>query len=136
MPVIRYRTCDLTCLLPGTTTSMRRMERVRGRSDDMLIIRGVNLFPSQVESVLMQEPGLAPHYFLEVRREGRLDEVDVHIERRVSTSADDCAGLGRRAEHLLKAHIGVTTRVRVAEPGTIERSQGKAKRVRDLRPKA
>jgi phenylacetate-CoA ligase len=136
MPVIRYRTRDLTCLLPGTTTSLRRMERVRGRSDDMLIIRGVNVFPSQVESVLMQEPGLAPHYFLEVRREGRLDEVDVHIERRVSTSADDCAGLGRRAEHLLKAHIGVTTRVRVTEPGTIERSQGKAKRVRDLRPKA
>ena len=138
MPVIRYRTRDLTRLLPGTARSMRRLARVMGRSDDMLIIRGVNVFPSQVESVLMQEPRLAPHYCLEVKREARLDALDVHIERRATASTpaeDERAALERRAEHLLKVHIGVTTRVRVAEPGTIERSQGKAQRVRDFRPK-
>ena len=138
MPIIRYRTRDLTRLLTGTMRSMRRIERIMGRSDDMLVIRGVNVFPSQVESVLIQERGFAPHYVLEVRREGRLDELDIHIERRASNdilAVDDRTALERRGEHLLKVHIGVTTKVRLVEPGTIERSQGKAKRVRDLRPK-
>ena len=139
MPVIRYRTRDLTRLLPGTARTMRRMERVRGRSDDMLIIRGVNVFPSQIEAVLAQEKRLAPHYVLELRRPDRLDELDVVVETRATAggklSATELANLERKAEHLIKVYVGVTTRVRVVEPGTVERSQGKAKRVLDLRPK-
>jgi phenylacetate-CoA ligase len=138
MPVIRYRTRDLTRLLPGTARAMRRMERVKGRSDDMMIIRGVNVFPSQIEAVLAQEARLAPHYVLELRRPERLDELDVLVETRAPAGAlavDELAALERKAEHLIKSYVGVTTRVRVVEPGTIERSQGKAKRVRDLRPK-
>jgi phenylacetate-CoA ligase len=138
MPVIRYRTRDLTRLLPGTSRTMRRMERVKGRSDDMLIIRGVNVFPSQIEAVLAQEERLAPHYMLELRRPDRLDELDVLVETRAGSSKPDAAQLAeleRKAEHLIKAYVGVTAKVRVVEPGTIERSQGKAKRVRDLRPK-
>jgi phenylacetate-CoA ligase len=139
MPVIRYRTRDLTRLLPGTTRPMRRMERIRGRSDDMLIIRGVNVFPSQIEAVLAQEKRLAPHYVLELRRPDRLDELDVVVETRANAGgqlpAAELTELERQAEHLIKAYVGVTTRVRVVEPGTIERSQGKAKRVIDLRPK-
>jgi phenylacetate-CoA ligase len=140
MPVIRYRTRDLTRLLPGTSRPMRRIERVKGRSDDMLIIRGVNVFPSQIEAVLGQEPQLAPHYVLEVRRPQSLDELDVLVEMRPELagklSADDVAALCRKADHLIKAYIGISTTVRVLEPGTIERSQGKAKRVIDKRPKA
>jgi phenylacetate-CoA ligase len=139
MPVIRYRTRDLTRLLPGTARRMRRMERIRGRSDDMLIIRGVNVFPSQIEAVLAQEKRLAPHYVLELRRPDRLDELDVVVETRSGAGgqlpATELTELERQAEHLIKAYVGVTTRVRVVEPGTIERSQGKAKRVVDLRPK-
>jgi phenylacetate-CoA ligase len=139
MPVIRYRTRDLTRLLPGTARRMRRMERIRGRSDDMLIIRGVNVFPSQIEAVLAQEKRLAPHYVLELRRPDRLDELDVVVETRGNAGgqlpATELTELEREAEHLIKAYVGVTTRVRVVEPGTIERSQGKAKRVIDLRPK-
>ena len=139
MPVIRYRTRDLTRLLPGTARTMRRMERVRGRSDDMLIIRGVNVFPSQIEAVLAQEKRLAPHYMLELRRPDRLDELDVVVETRPAPGgklrAEEAAELERKAEHLIKAYVGVTTSVRVVAPGTIERSQGKAKRVLDLRQK-
>jgi phenylacetate-CoA ligase len=140
MPVIRYRTRDLTRLLPGTARKMRRMERVKGRSDDMLIIRGVNVFPSQIEAVLAQEERLAPHYVLELRRPGALDELDVVVEARQSLggklSAAEQAELEGKAQHLIKAFIGVTTRVRVVEPGTVERSQGKAKRVLDFRSKS
>jgi len=139
MPVIRYRTRDLTRLLTGTARRMRRIERIRGRSDDMLIIRGVNVFPSQIEAVLAQEKRLAPHYVLELRRPDRLDELDVVVETRTNSAgqlpAMELAELERQAEHLIKAYVGVTTRVRVVEPGTIERSQGKAKRILDLRPK-
>ena len=137
MPVVRYRTRDLTRLLPGTARRMRRMERIRGRSDDMLIIRGVNVFPSQIEAVLAQEKRLAPHYVLELRRPDRLDELDVVVETRANDGgqlpAAELTELERQAEHRIKAYVGVTTRVRVVEPGTIERSQGKAKRVIDLR---
>ena len=136
MPVVRYRTRDLTRLLPGTARPMRRIARIVGRSDDMLIVRGVNVFPSQIEAVLALEPGLAPHYLLELRREGRLDTLDVLVEARGVLGEDRGVALGARAEHLIKAHIGVTARVRVVEPGSLERSQGKAKRVVDLRPKA
>ena len=139
MPVIRYRTRDLTRLLPGTARTMRRMERIKGRSDDMLIVRGVNVFPSQIEAVLAREEQLAPHYVLELRRPERLDELDVVVETRAPggrLSGVALAELGRKAEQLIKSYVGVTANVRVVEPGTIERSQGKAKRVHDLRPKA
>jgi phenylacetate-CoA ligase len=139
MPVVRYRTRDLTRLLPVGGRAMRRMERVRGRSDDMLIIRGVNVFPSQIEAVLAQEERLAPHYLLELRRPAQLDELDVLVEMRATLAGkltvEERTALERKAEHLIKSYIGVTTAVRVVEPGTIERSQGKAKRVLDLRPK-
>jgi phenylacetate-CoA ligase len=140
VPVIRYRTRDLTRLLPGTSRPMRRIERVKGRSDDMLIIRGVNVFPSQIEAVLGQEPQLAPHYVLEVRRPQSLDELDVLVEMRPELAgklnAEDVATLGKKADHLIKAYVGISATVRVLEPGSIERSQGKAKRVIDKRPKA
>jgi len=140
MPVIRYRTRDLTRLLPGSARTMRRIERIRGRSDDMLIIRGVNVFPSQIEAALTKEAELAPHYVIELRRPDRLDELDVVVETRAALagklSTAQHAALERRAEQLIKAYVGVTTTVRVVEPGTIERSQGKAKRVLDLRSKA
>jgi len=140
MPVIRYRTRDLTRLLPPGSRPMRRMERIKGRSDDMLIIRGVNLFPSQIEAVLGNEPQLAPHYLLEVRRPHALDELDVLVEMRPELSgklsAEDIDGVAQRAQHLIKSYIGLSATVRVLEPGTIERSQGKAKRVVDRRPKA
>jgi phenylacetate-CoA ligase len=139
MPVIRYRTRDLTSLLPANGRPMRRMERIKGRSDDMLIIRGVNVFPSQVEEVLAKLGELSPHYVLEVRRPERLDELDVRVELRPETVGSlgegSRAALCRRAEHLIKAHVGVRATVIVEAPGTIERSQGKAKRVIDRRPK-
>jgi phenylacetate-CoA ligase len=139
MPVIRYCTRDLTRLMPGTTRPMRRVERIKGRSDDMLIIRGVNLFPSQIEAVLGREPHLAPHYLLEVRRPQNLDELEVQVEMRPELSgqlsAGDISALAQKAQHLVKAYLGITAAVRVLEPGTIERSQGKAKRVIDRRPK-
>jgi phenylacetate-CoA ligase len=134
MPVVRYRTRDLTRLLPGTARTMRRIERIRGRSDDMLIIRGVNVFPTQIEAALAREERLAPHYLLELRKDGALDTLDVLVETR-DPALSDATELASRAEYLIKAYVGVTTKVRVVSPGSIERSQGKAKRVVDLRPK-
>jgi phenylacetate-CoA ligase len=139
LPVVRYRTRDLTALLPGTARTMRRMGRITGRSDDMLIIRGVNVFPTQIEELITKQPRLSPHYVLEVRREGRLDELDVIVEARADVSAPlgaaDRTAEGKTLEHNIKSLIGVSTRVKVVEPGKVERSQGKAKRVIDLRPK-
>ncbi|MBI3528314.1 MAG: phenylacetate--CoA ligase [Betaproteobacteria bacterium] len=139
MPVIRYRTRDLTRLLPGTARTMRRMDRVTGRSDDMLIIRGVNVFPSQIEEIVVQQTSLSPHYVLEVRRESHLDELDVLVERRPEipglVSATARSGVEQEVERLIKGLIGVSTKVRVVEPGTLQRSQGKAVRVIDKRPK-
>jgi phenylacetate-CoA ligase len=142
MPVIRYRTRDLTRLLPPAAAGrpMRRFERIKGRSDDMLIIRGVNVFPSQIEAVLGHEPLLAPHYVLEVRRPQSLDELEILVEMRPELSgkisAEDNASLAQKAQALIKSYIGISATVRVLDPGTIERSQGKAKRVIDRRPKA
>jgi phenylacetate-CoA ligase len=136
MPVIRYRTRDLTRLLPGHGRAMRRMERVKGRTDDMLIIRGVNVFPSQIEAVLAEEKELAPHYILVVTRPDRLDELEVIVETRTGLAPDAAKVVADRAVHLIKARVGVTTTVRAVAPGTIERSQGKAKRVIDKRPRA
>jgi phenylacetate-CoA ligase len=134
MPIVRYRTRDLTRLMPGTARSMRRMQKVTGRTDDMLIIRGVNLFPSQIEELILTCDGLAPHYILEVSREARMDAVTVHVEAR-----PDCAAAERRAEAdrlaaRVKSSIGVSVEVVVADPGGIERSIGTAKRVIDKRP--
>jgi phenylacetate-CoA ligase len=136
MPVIRYRTRDLTRLLPGTARSMRRMEKITGRSDDMLIVRGVNLFPTQIEEQVLRCPGLSGHYLIELDREGRMDEVTVHVEAR----PDHNDGAERAATAALLCHhvkeiIGVTVRVAVADPGKLERSAGKARRVIDRRPK-
>jgi phenylacetate-CoA ligase len=137
MPVIRYRTRDLTRLMPGTARTMRRIERIKGRSDDMLIIRGANLFPSQVEAALAAEAHLAPHYLLEVSRPERLDQLDILVELRPHAAGtlaeDEHADLERRAAALIKALTGVSSTVRAVPPGTIERSQGKAKRVVDWR---
>jgi phenylacetate-CoA ligase len=135
MPVIRYRTRDLSRLLPGTGRAMRRMERIKGRSDDMLIIRGVNVFPTQIEAALACEELLAPHYLIEVTRPDRLDELDVIVETRTAQPPEAAAVLAERATNHIKAQIGITTRVRAVAPGTIERSQGKAKRVIDKRPR-
>jgi len=139
MPAIRYRTSDLTALLPGTARSMRRIERVRGRSDDMLIIRGVNVFPSQIEAVLAKDERLSAHYVLELRRPDRLDELDVVVELRAAfagkLSGAEIDEAGSNAEHLIKSYVGVTAKARIVPPGTIARSQGKAKRVIDFRAK-
>ena len=140
LPIIRYRTRDLTCLLPPTARSMRRMGKITGRSDDMLIIRGVNVFPTQVEELVLKMPELAPIYQLVVSRDGHLDKLEVNVEMRPQTAQGvDPAGvaaLGNALEHQIKGHIGVSTNVNVLEPESIERSlTGKAKRVVDNRPK-
>jgi phenylacetate-CoA ligase len=134
MPVIRYRTRDLTRLLPGTARSMRRMEKVTGRSDDMIILRGVNLFPTQVEEVILRIPGLSPHFQLVLTRPGRLDELTVRVEARPEAGAvEQRARAEQELGRLVKDNLGVTVEVDVVEPGVIERSQGKAQRVLDLR---
>jgi phenylacetate-CoA ligase len=114
---------------------MRRMARITGRSDDMLIIRGVNLFPSQIEEALLRCTGLAPHYQLEITREAHLDELAVHVECVVAIAGEPAARsrLERELQHHIKSTIGIATHVRVCDPGTIERSAGKARRVIDRR---
>lgn len=136
MPVIRYRTRDLTRLLPGTARSMRRMEKVTGRSDDMMIVRGVNVFPTQIEEKLLTIPALSVHYQIILTREGRMDEMEIQVEARPEANdsiirKDDA----RRLEQIIKDTIGITAKVRVLDPGAIERSVGKAKRIIDRRPK-
>ena len=134
MPVIRYRTRDLTRLLPGTARSMRRMEKITGRSDDMLAIRGVNLFPTQIEEVLLRSPLLAPHYLIEVDRLERMDMVTLRVEPH--PHAADEAALLRETQMLaarIKATIGLTADIVAGPPGSIERSAGKARRVLDRR---
>ncbi|MEN0061249.1 MAG: phenylacetate--CoA ligase PaaK [Myxococcota bacterium] len=130
MPIIRYRTRDLTRLLPGTARSMRRMARVMGRSDDMLIVRGVNVFPSQIEEIVTAQPALSPHYVLEVARDDRLDTLTVRVESRPGTSPGDAGPALARA---IKDNVGVSVNVVVEAPETIERSMGKATRVIDRR---
>ncbi|SDC45528.1 phenylacetate-CoA ligase [Massilia sp. PDC64] len=135
LPIIRYRTRDLTKLLPPTARSMRRMGRINGRSDDMLIIRGVNVFPSQVEELILQMPALAPHYQLVVTRDGHLDALAVHCELREGAE-DSVDTLARDLQHRIKTYIGVTTTVTLLPPQGIERSlTGKARRVVDKRPR-
>ena len=136
-PVIRYRTRDLTRLLPGTARSMRRMEKVTGRTDDMLIIRGVNVFPSQIEELILKDSHLSPHYVLEVYRRDHLDALDVVVEPRPDLGVYDEATRRACAQNLgraVKSYLGLSVGVRMAEVGEIERSVGKAKRVIDMRP--
>jgi phenylacetate-CoA ligase len=135
MPVIRYRTRDLTRLLPPTARAMRRIEKITGRSDDMLIIRGVNVFPTQVEELIIRERDLAPHYVLEVERPHLLDELTVIVERTPAVGSVDGEAAGKSLAHSIKTLIGVSARVQVVAPGGVERSLGKAKRVNDKRPK-
>jgi phenylacetate-CoA ligase len=135
MPVIRYRTRDLTRLMPPTARAMRRIEKITGRSDDMLIIRGVNLFPTQVEELIVKEAALAPHYQLEVTRPGSLDELTVHVERAPQAGQADGDAAGERLSRHIKNLIGISARVAVVSPGGVERSLGKARRVIDRRPK-
>jgi phenylacetate-CoA ligase len=139
LPMIRYRTRDLTRLLPPTARSMRRIEKITGRTDDMLIIRGVNVFPTQIEDLILKQSELAPHYLLEVTRPELMDEMTVHVEMGpglANGSQEARHASARLLEHNIKGYIGVSTTVRLALPGGIERSLGKAKRVLDKRPKA
>jgi phenylacetate-CoA ligase len=135
MPVVRYRTRDLTRLLPGTARPMRRIEKITGRSDDMIILRGVNLFPTQIEELILRVPSLSPHFQCELARPGRMDELTVRVERRAGIDPqvgdDGGAALGK----MVKNHIGVTVGVDVVGPGGIERSAGKMRRIIDNRPK-
>jgi phenylacetate-CoA ligase len=127
LPVIRYRTRDLTRLLPGSARTMRRIEKITGRSDDMLIIRGVNVFPSQIEELILKQPALTPHYLLEVSKDGPLDHLTVLVE-----GAPEGADALR---HSIKSSIGISAEVKALGAGGIERSVGKAKRVIDRRPR-
>jgi phenylacetate-CoA ligase len=136
MPVVRYRTRDLTRLMPGTARSMRRMEKITGRSDDMMIVRGVNVFPTQIEELILKDKRLAPHFVIELGREGRMDTMTVRVEARPSDAdAATRAACNRDLAHHIKSTIGVTAVVDTVEPGGVERSLGKAKRIVDLRPK-
>jgi phenylacetate-CoA ligase len=136
MPVVRYRTRDLTRLLPGTARTMRRMEKIAGRTDDMIILRGVNLFPAQIEEQILKCPGLSPHFQIELSRRERLDAMTVVVEaRREAASTDEREALATSLVNHVKSFIGVTIAVKVVDPGGVERSQGKAKRVVDLRAK-
>ncbi len=134
MPIIRYRTRDLTRLLPGTARTMRRMEKVTGRSDDMMIVRGVNVFPTQIEEQILKVPGLTGHYQVVLTREHRLDEMEVLVEATPDQAAAEARSTaGGELAALIKTLIGVTAKVTVMEPGKVERSQGKARRVVDKR---
>ncbi|WJV50594.1 phenylacetate--CoA ligase PaaK [Streptomyces flavofungini] len=135
LPVIRYRTRDLTRLLPGTARVFRRMEKVTGRSDDMVILRGVNLFPTQIEEIVLRTPGLAPHFQLRLTKEGRMDALTVCVEARADTPPGRRATAAREISAAVKDGIGVTVAVEVVDPETIERSVGKFKRIVDLRGK-
>jgi phenylacetate-CoA ligase len=135
MPIIRYRTRDLTRLLPPTARAMRRIEKITGRSDDMLIIRGVNVFPTQVEALILREDVLVAHYQLEVTRPTHLDELTVLVERAPQAGASDADAAGTRLARSIKDMVGVSAAVRVVAPGGIEGSMGKARRVVDKRPK-
>jgi phenylacetate-CoA ligase len=138
LPVIRYRTRDLTRLLPPTSRSMRRMSKITGRSDDMLIIRGVNVFPSQIEEQILKTQRLSPHYLIEVERDGHLDTMTVNVEMKpefaTATQAEKEFAAHELAHHI-KSYIGISTHIEIKAVGTIERSVGKAKRVIDRRPR-
>ncbi len=133
MPVIRYRTRDLTRLLPGSVRTMRRMDRITGRSDDMLIIRGVNVFPTQIEEQILSIPELSPHYFIELRKEGHLDAIEVNVELSGRAEPARSADAEKALRHKIKSYVGVSASIKVHPNGAIPRSEGKARRVVDKR---
>jgi phenylacetate-CoA ligase len=133
MPVVRYRTRDLTRLLPGTSRTMRRMDKITGRSDDMLIIRGVNVFPTQVEEQLLSVESLAPHYFIEVSKDGHLDAIEINVELAGGANTGNKQEAEAALKHRIKSYIGISASVKVHDPGGIPRSEGKAQRVVDKR---
>jgi len=133
MPVIRYRTRDLTRLMPGSVTAMRRMAKISGRSDDMLIVRGVNVFPSQIEEMILRCAGLAPHYEIELTRPVRLDEIRIVVEARVELAHEAQPAEALLLATKLKDHIGISADIRIVPSGSLARSAGKAHHVRDLR---
>ena len=135
MPVVRYRTRDLTRLLPGTARPMRRMEKITGRSDDMIILRGVNLFPTQIEELILRTPALSAHFQCVLSRQGRMDALTVRVERRADTDRADAVAAGATLATLIKNSIGVSVGVDVIEPDGVERSMGKMRRIVDNRPK-
>ncbi len=136
MPVIRYRTRDLTRLLPGTARPMRRIEKITGRTDDMIILRGVNLFPTQIEELILRQPQLSPHFQCVLTRTGRLDALTVRVERRAEADPGAAALAGAALIDHVKNTIGVSVEVEVIEPDTVERSMGKMRRIVDERAKA
>ncbi|MBP0049234.1 phenylacetate--CoA ligase [Marinobacterium sp. AK62] len=133
MPVVRYRTRDLTRLLPGTARPMRRIDKITGRSDDMLIIRGVNVFPTQIEEQILKVPALAPHYEIIITKNGNLDMVEVKVELAPEATGTDEAAVVKELQHHIKSYIGISTKINIVDAGSIPRSEGKAKRVSDLR---
>ncbi|WP_371606704.1 phenylacetate--CoA ligase [Streptomyces sp. NBC_01213] len=133
MPVIRYRTRDLTRLLPGTARTFRRMEKVTGRSDDMVILRGVNLFPTQIEEIVLRTPGVAPHFQLRLTREGRLDALTVRAEARAGATTTEREAAALSIAAAVKDGVGVSVGVEIVDPETLERSVGKIRRIVDLR---
>ncbi|MDT1062106.1 phenylacetate--CoA ligase PaaK [Paracoccus sp. CPCC 101403] len=136
LPMVRYRTRDLTRLLPGTARSMRRIEKITGRSDDMIILRGVNVFPTQIEEQILKCDGLAPHFQIELNRDGRMDNMTVHVECTPEMRDESArAKSAKELSHHIKSVVGVSTRINVTDPNGIARSEGKAKRVVDNRPK-
>lgn len=135
LPIIRYRTRDLTRLLPGTARSMRRIEKLMGRTDDMIILRGVNVFPSQLEEQLLGQPGIAPHFQIELTREGRMDNMMLWVEGTEAVSDETRAALSRALQRRIKQSLGISVMARVGQPGDVPRSQGKAVRIIDNRPK-
>ncbi|MGW1197531.1 phenylacetate--CoA ligase PaaK [Streptomyces sp. NPDC002536] len=134
MPVVRYRTRDLTRLLPGTAyPEFRRMERLTGRSDDLIILRGVNLFPSQIEEIVLRTPGVSPHFQLRLTREGRMDRMTVRAEARPDATSVQRTAAAVEIARLVKDGIGVSVTVEIVDPETLERSVGKLRRIVDLR---
>ncbi|MET8565519.1 phenylacetate--CoA ligase PaaK [Streptomyces flaveolus] len=135
MPIVRYRTRDLTRLLPGTARVFRRMEKITGRSDDMVILRGVNLFPTQIEEIVLRTPGVAPHFQLRLTREGRMDALTVRAEARPDAPPEVRQAAARAIVAAVKDSIGVSVGVEIVEPESLERSVGKIRRIVDLRPR-
>jgi phenylacetate-CoA ligase len=133
LPIIRYRTRDLTRLLPGTARPMRRMDKITGRSDDMLIIRGVNVFPTQIEERVLAVTALAPHYQIRVSRDGNLDVMTVQVEKTQEAAGADRSALAAELKKGIKDYVGVSCIIEVCEPGEVVRSEGKAVRVVDER---
>ncbi len=133
LPIIRYRTRDLTRLLPGTARTMRRMEKITGRSDDMLIIRGVNVFPTQIEERVLRQPGLSPHYQIHISRQGQLDVISVAVELTADAMSSDADGIAKLLKTDIKDYVGVSATIQVRNPGEVPRSEGKAVRVVDER---